>query len=628
MKVYIPATIASTMITTSVIPIIKVADENHSGLIIPSIQRDYKWGPGHIGDDDLNSAAYVFLADMIDFFKLRPENDIYFTGTLIVFEEPGEERTQLMDGQQRWTTITALMGVIRHILKKNNQNYSNIISEIEEKFLLLRDGTCFLKSRKRSDERSIEFIANIENDESVRDSPKSLKNTFVFKRDEGTYTGTSINCVIEYFYDHLCKEFGIRGSNSDVSELIRFYETISKNVYLNYSHTKSPILAYKMFVTANSRGTPLNNYDVFRGLVMANNRIKEYGDEKELQWNLDEADSYLQDLFPKKKNFGKAVDKAMSDAMTILQGKKISPTHVMSRLEHTITNFETRKELDELVTFFVDYFMHLGMIENQSGRTGKIQNLRMRYYGFEQQIQYYAAARIFWERDAPCIDDLMNVLEIIIIRKLVLMDGRISALFYQISPKHFELIRLAGKSSDKQAACVDAIRKEFEQSNENPSDNEIITTLETRTFNLEKTASKNKLITALLCLETNVKYSKFLFRNSQGNPKITYFMPKYDGDDIGFNYPELWHKRNDCPLYLGNCFLLKEDMTQKMVKEINPNKNKRQLSLHNKGHQFITYQNLLSGEWGEAEINSRTKELTALLVQRFPHNCKKETPII
>ena len=100
-------------------PICDIVSENHSGLMIPSIQRDYKWGSGHDSDDNLNSAAYVFLEDMIDFYRLRSEDDIYFTGTMIVFEEDGQERTQVMDGQQRWTTITVLMGVIRHILTKN-----------------------------------------------------------------------------------------------------------------------------------------------------------------------------------------------------------------------------------------------------------------------------------------------------------------------------------------------------------------------------------------------------------------------------------------------------------------------------------------------------------------------------
>ena len=106
---------------------------------------------------------------MIDFFNLRKsEEDIYFTGTLIVFEEEGEERTQLMDGQQRWTTITVLMGIIRHLLRSNKGNYHDIISEIDDKFLRLNDGSCFLQSKRLTDRRSIEFVVNIDPSDNIK----------------------------------------------------------------------------------------------------------------------------------------------------------------------------------------------------------------------------------------------------------------------------------------------------------------------------------------------------------------------------------------------------------------------------------------------------------------------------
>jgi len=629
MSPVVPKVMISTpvtpMISTSVISIIDVSKENNSGLMIPSIQRDYKWGPGHTDNDELNAAAHVFLEDMIDFYKLRrTEDEIYFTGTLIVFEEDGEDRTQLMDGQQRWTTITALMGVIRHILGTNKKSYYNIISEIEQKFLRLDDGSSFLQSKRKSDKSSIDFIVNLERNEKVTDAPKSYKNVYTFKREKKKYNGTSINCVIEYYFDRLSKVFGVRGSNSDLSKLVDFYEVISNKVFVNYTHTISPILAYKMFVTANSRGTPLNNYDVFRGLVLAHNRIKEYGEEKELQWELDQADEILQELYGKQKDYGKSVDKAMSDAMTVLQGEKISPNHVMSRLEHTISQFDTREELNDLVEFFEEYFLQLQKIENQSGKIGRLQNLRMQYFKFQQQIQYYAAARVFWGEKSTHIDDLMNTLEIIVVRKLVLMDGRISALFYSIAPKHFSLIRDAGTDSVKQEECVEKIRKQFEKANENPSDGEIINNLETRKFNLEKTGDKNKVIIALICLQNDKKYANFRFSTNQGNPKVMYFMPKYNGTDRGFNYPVEWYLKEDYPQLIGNCFLLSERLTQTELRKIPEEKSKRWPELHNKGKEFNnSYQNVVSIPWGAGEIDARSKNLAKLLVARFPKNCKR-----
>ncbi len=612
------------MISTDVIPILDVSKENNTGLMIPSIQRNYKWGPGHSENDELNSAAYVFLEDMIDFFNLRKsKEDIYFTGTLIVFEEEGEERTQLMDGQQRWTTITVLMGIIRHLLRSNKGNYHDITSEIDDKFLRLNDGSCFLQSKRASDKKSIEFVVNIEPSDSIKDTPPHKRNQFTFKRDEVNYTGTSINCVIEYFYDRLCKVFGVRGSNSDLSKLAEFYKVISRKVFVNYTHTQSPILAYKMFVTANSRGTPLNNFDVFRGLVLAHNRINDYGEEKDLQYDLEDADMTLQELFSGSKDYGKAVDKVMSDAMTVLQGEKISSNHVMSRLEHTISQFDSREKLDKLVKFFNDYFDQLQRIENHQGKVGRVQNLRMRYFKFQQHIQYYAAARVFWGDKSNAITDLMSVLETIVVRRLILFGKNVSKLFYHVSPKHFTLIRDAGTDESKQNDCVEKIRKEFQNSNENPSDYEILTSLKTRTFNISKSSERNKLLIALLCLEESQKYSLWQFASTQGNPKLTYYMPRFNGTDRGYSYPVEWFKREDCHQYIGNCFLLIPGTKQKDIDKIPQERTKRYTPIHNKGKEFkASYQNVLHIQWGETQIDARTNNLVKLLLKRFPQKCK------
>lgn len=616
--------IKTKKIRTEVMPICDIVSENHSGLMIPSIQRDYKWGPGHDSDDNLNSAAYVFLEDMIDFYRLRSEDDIYFTGTMIVFEEDGQERTQVMDGQQRWTTITVLMGVLRHLLTKNKiADYSEKVSEIERTFLTLRDGEPLLMSKKKTDQRSIKFLIEIESYQSVKTAPESKKNNFNFKRENIRYDGTSINCVMEYFQDRLCREFGIKGTNSDLEKLVDFYNVISEYVYINYSHTHSPSLAYKMFVTANSRGTPLNNFDVFRGLVMANNRINGYGEELELQWNLDDADGILQELFSKSKDIGKAIDKVMSDAVTILQGEKVSTNHVMSRLEHLISKFNSREELDKLVNFFNNYFTELQAIENQEGKIGRTQNLRMRYYGFSQQIQYYAAARVTWGRKAPAVEKLMDTLEIIVTRKLILANGRISALFYQLAPKHFKLIRKCDPDSDEeQEKVVYKIAKQFEMAKENPTDEEIKSILLKQQFSVETTSEKNKLIAILTSIETN-KYGNWQFSSTQRNPKIVRFMPKFEGVEHDFTYPKTWAEKEQCPNYLGNQFLVKELLTIGDVGKFKLNKGSRSSQINSNGKMFTEsyYQSLLGTPWNLSMVIARTRVLTDKLVKRFPINC-------
>jgi len=617
-------------ITTKVMAMGDLHKEISRGLTVPSIQRDYKWGPGHDDDEELNSAAYVFLEDMIDFYTLRQEQDIYFTGTMIVFEEQDEDRTQLMDGQQRWTTITALMSVIRHILIENQGNHADLISDIESRFLVLKNGYQMLESKKKDDRRSILKMTRIKGNETFASVlPQSLKNNSVFKRNNITYKGTSINCVTEYYCDRLKENFMVRGTLSDVSSLIDFYNVMKDYVCLNYSHTKSPNLAYKMFVTANSRGTPLNNFDVFRGLVLAHCRIKQLGGEKDLQETLDAGDGLLQDYIQvsKKKDFGKAVDRVMSDVMTILEGKKIGIHHVMSRLEHRINSLSTLQDIQAFVGEIQEYIHQMLRIAQQKGKNGRVQHLRLNSYGFIQHIQYYAAARMYWGEKNQNIPPLLDVIESIVTRRLILHGKNISKLFYSIAPKHLASIRECGKDDEMQKKCIEKMRKDFSESNENPSDFEITEILKTQFFDIDSTGGKNKIIATLVCLETDTKFTAHEFQTKQGNPKVIAFMPKhnYYSPSKGFTYPTDFNKCQSVHGILGNCFLLNGLTTGKDISKFNEKETShfdRKKFIQSKGKNInSTKEIILKASWGMKDIDDRTKLITEQLLKRFPESC-------
>lgn len=614
-------------ITTRVFPIGQLRDEISQGLTIPSIQRDYKWGPGHDDDEELNSAAYVFLEDMLDFHSLRQEDDIYFTGTMIVFEESSEPRTQLMDGQQRWTTITVLMSIIRHLLLENNRPHTDVITDIQDRFLTLKNGFQMLESRKRDDRKSILNLVRItQGDKLASTLPSSLKNNLTFKRNNVSYKGTSINCVAEYFFDRLKENFKIRGTDSDVTGLIDFYHNLRDHVYVNYSHTMSPNLAYKMFVTANSRGTPLNNFDVFRGLVLSHSRIRRLGGEVELQELLDRGDGMLQEYVPPKKDFGKAVDKVMSDIVTMLEGTKIGVHHVMSRLEHKINLISTLSELEMLVNDVCGVIDQLLRISNNKGKNGRVQHLRMSSYGFSQHILYYAAARLYWGEDSKLIPELLDAIEIIVTRRLILEGKNISKMFYGTAPKHLGMIRNS-ETEKEQNDCLEKIRKDFKDANENPSDFEITEALKFRQFDLDRTGDKNKIIAAMVGIEPSRKIAEHEFMTTQGNPKITCFMPKhnYYTPAQGFGYPSDYNQRQAIHGFIGNCFLLNKGTTGKMIKTFNENQSALidRMSFIKKKSIDISMNQSIKSPWDEDAVSNRTKEVTEELLKRFPESCKR-----
>ena len=609
-------------INTKVMSLGEVSQENRYGLMIPTIQRDYKWGPGHDTDEKPNAAAYIFLEDMIDFFELRSEHDIYFTGTMIVFDEDGEPRTQLMDGQQRWTTVTALMGVIRYILRTTGGNNAETIQDIESKFLKLMDGSSFLNSRRKADKTTIDFLVReLGPNSSLHNLPKTLVNNQTYKRDNIQYKGTSLNCVIRYFYDKITRKFNITGGFSSTGKLIKFYETVRDNVYINYSHTTSPTLAYKMFVTANGRGTPLNNFDVFRGLVLSRNRIMEFGDEQGLQHILDETDAILQELFDRKGiDTGKEIDKLMSQAFTAYLTKKVSPHHVLSKLEHSISKFTTRNELDALVEYFDKYVTEYRDVLQFKGKIGRVAHLRLKSIGFSQHQQYYIAARVYWGRRELNVAHLVKTWENAVMRCLVLgNEGGMPKRVYAFEERHLSKIK-AAKTNEEQLKAIRTMASDFKNMKENPTDSTIKSKMLSRQFKTNS-SDRNKIVAALLALEP--KYKNHEFRTTQGNPKICQFMPSYqwDNPEGSFTYPKNNLDKVSVPMQLGNFFLVKESETYSSINTWKKNKASMSIKIHNNGKSFETYQNIVNSDWEKSNIKTRTETITDRLLKIFPEDC-------
>ena len=82
---------------------------------IPEIQRDYDW--------EKNKQVKTLLDDLWR-YHLHTQNDVpqYFLGTVIVYDGDTKNGFQIMDGQQRITTILAMASAIKAHLEKYLKN--------------------------------------------------------------------------------------------------------------------------------------------------------------------------------------------------------------------------------------------------------------------------------------------------------------------------------------------------------------------------------------------------------------------------------------------------------------------------------------------------------------------------
>lgn len=72
--------------------------------VIPSYQRPYAW--------TVDQASELF-DDLYDFFLQEPE-DTYFLGSIVLIKEEGKPDSEVIDGQQRLTTLTILLSTLSY----------------------------------------------------------------------------------------------------------------------------------------------------------------------------------------------------------------------------------------------------------------------------------------------------------------------------------------------------------------------------------------------------------------------------------------------------------------------------------------------------------------------------------
>ena len=83
--------------------------------IIPEYQRPYSWDC--LGKNDKNNQVNVMWQDLIDFFATK-SNDSYFIGSMVVINDGNTRTFEVIDGQQRLTTLMLLFTSIRCFVNK------------------------------------------------------------------------------------------------------------------------------------------------------------------------------------------------------------------------------------------------------------------------------------------------------------------------------------------------------------------------------------------------------------------------------------------------------------------------------------------------------------------------------
>ena len=643
------------MIYTSVVPIGGIFTDEliehgvESGLFnIPPIQRQYQWGPGHDEIAEANRSARELIEDLINFWRFNLDNeDPYFTGTMIIYKEDGDDEGMyhLMDGQQRWTTFTALMGTIHHLLDgdQTGENHIDTMEEINRCFLQSDTNEYRLASHRGFDDHLIRRLSSYGGEVDLREyeyqaEENEVVPVSVYKVEETMYRGTDLFCVASYFLDQLRNTFAIQGPFSSRDNLIEFYQTIRDRVFVNLTLAPTSSVAYEMFITANARGTPLNNFDIFRGLVISRERDLPGDNSELLRLLLQRAQARLDKYcsFTPKSDASKIIDRIMSEVTGVIEGQRIQSNNVMVFLKARINGVEDIAELIKLSTLILSYVSLHVKVHNKNEGCALHPHRRLQYMGFTGYYPLYLIAHmdvdseedeLIWAAKEDRIEALMNTVECFVSRVGLTAHNNLrpaALAFYTLAYQQANYVYEDGLTEE----VLQRIQREYSEHDANP---ENLNALQRKTFEIPNNKKQYFLTSVFYAAENIVQHPVRKGEGANGVRKILPLMPTFDPSAWQTNafwaYGAETEGTQPFSRQIGNLFPLTgqvghlrelDDTTIAVIARITAFRN------HSAGMGTVTDPFIVNNQWNFNHIVARGNKLIEILTERFPQNCVVE----
>lgn len=208
---------------------------------IPAYQRPYAWT---VEETD------TLFDDLYSFYASEQEDENYFLGSIVLIKENTDRKADVIDGQQRLTTLTILFSILAdnladpddksscmEILQEKGNKLAGIASQ-PRVFLREWDQPFFNK-----------YIQNVKIDDLLKLDPASL--------DTESKKHIQENC--RSLKDKFKETF-----QNDEEELLKFSNFLLNRCYLVAVSTPSQASAFRVFSVMNSRGLDLLPTDIIK----------------------------------------------------------------------------------------------------------------------------------------------------------------------------------------------------------------------------------------------------------------------------------------------------------------------------------------------------------------------------
>lgn len=210
---------------------------------IPNYQRPYSW--------DFEN-AFQLVEDLLSAWKRDDES--YFLGSVVIVRSSEDGRTaDVIDGQQRLTTLSILLAALRHRFIEDEESKAAILDllRIKKNSIMGFEPRARIRLRDRDHDFFDQHI--------VGGDITGLLETSNAERDTSAKTNIKQNCeaVLESLDDGL-----------DPAKTLDFLQFLMTKVFIVLVITDDLSSAHRIFGVLNTRGVPLQAADILKARVL------------------------------------------------------------------------------------------------------------------------------------------------------------------------------------------------------------------------------------------------------------------------------------------------------------------------------------------------------------------------
>ena len=229
---------------------------------VPPFQRSFAWGDEETG---------ILIKDLLDAFR---NTVIYFLGATVVIRPRGRGPSDVVDGQQRLTTLTIILAVLRDLSKSSDEQalLHTMIGHESGMSAMFGGGHKWRVTLNTLDTPF--FRMNVQARGATNDQDRIRESARDSRSESQVRLANAVNLIYDEFSDM-----------SD-EERSRFAQWLLDEVTIVRVRVSEYSTAYKVFQSLNHRGKPLSDHDILKSALFERAGFTpEEAIEQSVRWN-------------------------------------------------------------------------------------------------------------------------------------------------------------------------------------------------------------------------------------------------------------------------------------------------------------------------------------------------------